>query len=86
MPKFRKKPVVIEAEQYVPGGQSLIESWMIGHDARDQFGVAYDKIQIGTLGGVITADPYDWIVRGTAGEFYPVKPEIFNDIYEPEED
>jgi hypothetical protein len=83
MPKFRKKSVVIEAVQYVPGGQSLIESWMIGHDARDQFGVSYDKVQIGTLEGVMEASPGDWIIRGVKGEFYPCKPDIFAATYEP---
>ena len=26
--------------------------------------------------------PGDWIIRGTAGEYYPCKPEIFPTIYE----
>lgn len=29
------------------------------------------------------ASPGDWIIRGVKGEFYPVKPEIFEATYEP---
>lgn len=28
------------------------------------------------------ASPGDWIVKGVAGEFWPVKPEIFAQTYE----
>lgn len=37
---------------------------------------------IPTLEGVMLAVETDWIVKGTQGEFYPVKPEIFAEIYE----
>lgn len=82
MPKFRKKPVEIEAIQYVPGGQSLVESWMVGHGARNQFGVAFDNVVIHTLEGTMTANPGDWIIRGVKGEFYPCKPDIFATTYD----
>jgi hypothetical protein len=39
-------------------------------------------IKITTREGVMYAMPGDWIIKGTAGEFYPCKPEIFNEIYE----
>jgi hypothetical protein len=29
------------------------------------------------------ASPGDWIIKGTAGELYPCKPDIFANIYEP---
>jgi hypothetical protein len=86
MKKFRKKPVVIEAMQFVAGGQSEIESWMIGHDARDKFGVSGDSVQISTLEGVMTAMPGDWIIKGVKGEFYPCKPDIFATTYEEAHD
>lgn len=83
MPKFRKKPVVIEAVQFVLGGQHEIEAFMIGHGARDLFGVRGDSVQIKTLEGVMEASPGDWIIRGVKGEFYPCKPEIFDATYDP---
>ena len=39
-------------------------------------------MKIPTLEGEIFARENDWIVKGTAGELYPVKPNIFADIYE----
>jgi hypothetical protein len=43
-------------------------------------------LEINTPEGVMRANPGDWVVTGTAGETYPVKPEIFATIYEPVED
>lgn len=35
-----------------------------------------------TLEGTMRASLGDWVIKGTAGEFYPCKPEIFADVYE----
>lgn len=40
---------------------------------------------IDTLEGGHTVCPGDWIITGVQGERYPVKPDIFNATYEPEE-
>ena len=40
-------------------------------------------IWIRTLEGEMRADPNDWLIRGVIGEFYPVKPAIFSETYEP---
>ena len=94
MPRYRKKPVVIEAMQFVKGKElSLgyeIAAWCGGRfneEAKpsDHTDVAY-WIDIPTLEGVMRADPGDWIIRGVAGEFYPCKPEIFEATYEKVED
>ena len=37
---------------------------------------------IKTLDSVAYADWGDWIIKGTAGEFYPCKPDIFEQTYE----
>lgn len=37
-----------------------------------------------TLEGTMTAQPGDWIIRGVQGEFYPCKPDIFEQTYEKE--
>lgn len=39
-------------------------------------------LYIVTLEGALTVSPMDWIIRGTKGELYPVKPAIFEQIYE----
>lgn len=84
MPKFRKKPVVIEAHQW-PLLTSQVEEFMtwaaevgfMPHEFLD------GCITIQTLEGVMRADPGDWIIRGVSGEFYPCKPDIFEKTYEP---
>lgn len=87
MPKFRKKPVVIEAEQF-DGTQSEAErlrSWVGNAMASVSFpdGGRW-VIDIATLEGTMRAMPHDWIIRGVKGEFYPCKPDIFAATYEPE--
>lgn len=42
-----------------------------------------EHLAIRTLEGTMFADPGDWIIRGVKGEFYPVKPDIFAETYEP---
>lgn len=41
------------------------------------------RMMIATLEGYHHASYGDWIVRGVQGEFYPVKPDIFEATYEP---
>lgn len=40
-------------------------------------------LEIHTLEGTMRADVLDWVIMGVAGEFYPCKPEIFEQTYEP---
>ena len=37
--------------------------------------------EIVTPEGTMHGKPGDWLVRGTAGEFYPVQDSIFREIY-----
>lgn len=85
MAKYRKKPVVVEAKRFTGYNSTEVESWMIGHDARDCFGVKNGGriVLITTLEGVMEAHPGDYIIRGVKGEFYPIKAEIFRETYEP---
>ncbi|MGO3089554.1 MAG: hypothetical protein ACTII7_07705 [Galactobacter sp.] len=41
-----------------------------------------DRIEINTLEGTMYATPGDYIIRGVQGEFYPCKPDIFDQTYE----
>jgi hypothetical protein len=79
MPKFRKKPIVIEARKFdeINDG-SLLCSWCGGTNE-----ISPEEIQITTLEGTMTADLGDWIICGVKGEFYPCKPDIFDATYEP---
>ena len=78
MPYFRKKPIIIEARQLVPGPVNKYEQWL-----GDSFaGFTIDGLYIKTLEGTMKASMYDWIIKGVQGEFYPCKPEIFKETYE----
>ena len=87
MPRFRKKPVVIEAIQF--GGETRRgEAWSwaceragersvkAGTDERGHFMV------IETLEGDMRANEDDWIICGVEGELYPCKAKIFTETYE----
>lgn len=43
------------------------------------------ELLIGTLEGTMRASPGDYIVRGTRGELYPCKPDVFATKYRPED-
>ena len=45
--------------------------------------VTSEPVEIETLEGTMHASPGDWIVTGTHGERYPVKPDVFAATYEP---
>lgn len=78
--KYRKKPVVIEAEEWWPGVEiEGVEE--IRHST------------IGLIGRIKTLEdtdesaryvtPGDFIITGVEGEKYACKPDIFHKTYEP---
>ena len=95
MPKYRKKPVVIEAMQFPKLGMSVdaidammrFEDWFNSNGGKGRY--------VGSRMHVLTledgpngeakhvADAGDWIIKGIQGEFYPCKPDIFEATYEP---
>lgn len=78
--KFRKKPVVIEAVQWLGGHTSLQEITALGGNVLElRNGV---QLSVGTPEGVMIANLGDWIIRGIKGEVYPCKPDIFDATYE----
>jgi hypothetical protein len=82
MAKYRKKPVVIEAEQFFPEN----EPWPAGVVAiglsLEEGGGAKQNYQIQTLEGPFVVTPGDWIITGVKGEKYPCKPDIFEATYD----
>lgn len=79
--KFRKKPVVIEAIQFLgdPNLQECLD-FIGGNCGGDD-----TRIVIETLEGMMTCSKLDWIIKGVKGEFYPCKPEIFTATYDSAE-
>ena len=98
MPKFRKKPVVIEAVQipetifdgqFADAANSQLRFEVVLSEFAPQHyedwkwrGGKDPGIIIPTLEGDHLARPGDWIIKGVAGEFYPCKPDIFAATYE----
>ena len=83
--KYRKKPVVIEAVQVPPEGESFSDEeqdWLFQSD-RDFDNGGDGSLYIHTLEGTMTAEPGDWVIKGVKGELYPCKPDIFEATYEP---
>lgn len=85
--KFRKKPVIIEAVQFT-GKTEPIREFMKGGPPIT-FGMDAEgnvmSVIINTLEGEMTGSIGDWIIKGVKGEFYPCKPDIFEQTYEPVE-
>lgn len=82
--RFRKKPVVIEAFQWVPFQKELFPAWF--HEAYQAGIVRFQEdgsLTIMTLEGDHRAEIGDWVIQGVKGELYPCKPDIFEMTYEP---
>ncbi|MGH8272465.1 MAG: hypothetical protein ACRESG_09090 [Gammaproteobacteria bacterium] len=77
MPKYRKRPVEIEAVQFTPFTIGECEEFVGGDMGRTP-----DGYVIATLEGAMHVSVGDWIIRGVKGEFYPCKPDIFAATYE----
>lgn len=85
--RYRKKPVVIEAEQLTEENAPELAEWCGGNLYRrgmDEGGPLC--ILIITLKYTHRADIGDWIAKGAAGEFYLVPPDLFAETYEKVDD
>ena len=87
--KFVKKPVVIEAFQWVGTRRDAEDICKVFPELQTNcFTYSMNPKCIHpeswtfyTLEGLITAKPNDWIIKGIQGEFYPCKPDIFDQTY-----
>lgn len=93
MAKYRKKPVVIEAIQF--NGENAYEIYEFmgnpvtlhtrqDHERWDNFTqyLKEEGFKIITLEGTMIAIVGDYIIKGVKGEFYPCKPDIFEQTYD----
>ncbi len=90
--KVRKKPIVVEAEQwfkhgdnsdvvlfdYNSSGVTHMPKFVCKHCGLGNLEHGYIK----TLEGGHIVCPKDWIITGVAGEKYPCKPDIFEKTYD----
>ena len=89
--KYRKKPVVIEA-LLNEGEWKPVFDWLkelAGGDFAVPFGhrpsITRNEdgtLNIETLEGTMRAEVGDYLICGVQGEFYPCKPDIFEQTYE----
>ena len=80
MAMYRKKPVVIEAVQWRNTNQDELLDVFGRAVYRWDFAVS-GSLFIPTLEGKMEANVGDWIIKGVKGEFYPCKPDIFEQLY-----
>ena len=86
--KYRKKPVVIEAVGPLTAENSYViaewcgASWSPEWSPTSRPSVYAGALSIPTPEGPMTAALGDFIIKGIKGEFYPCKPDIFEQTYE----
>lgn len=90
MPKFRKRPIVIEAVRWVGCNADEVKSFAgeffdvltkldrANCDDPDATAQVFDILH---CTWVLVFDG-DWIIRGVQGEFYPCRHEVFEATYE----
>jgi len=86
MPTFRKKPAVVEAVQFTRDNMNRVFNQLTGAFAADvEDGRPILKVQT-IHGETAVVRLGDWIVsEPELGKYYPVKPDIFEQTYEPAE-
>lgn len=82
MIKYRKKPVVVEAVQFIDNPNSIEDLSRFMDETVISYAGEEPVVLIKTLEGTMMANVGDWIIKGVNGEFYPCKPDIFEKTYE----
>jgi hypothetical protein len=88
--KYRKKPIVIEAMQLTEENYLEVYEWVnnLWTGNKTVTGIVlkekkeHNGLPIKTLEGTMVASIGDYIIKGVKGEFYPCKPDIFEETYE----
>lgn len=85
--RFRRKPLVIDAEQWFPGldvpGVRHLKANRV--DLSQTRGILVDRPErhvVDTRYGEAQLAPGDWVITGIDGERYPCKPDVFAALYE----
>lgn len=73
MPRFRRRITEVDAEQWFPGKEV---KGVCHVDGRHVVMTAHNQI--------VVLAPGDWVTAESNGQgFYPIKPKIFEELYEP---
>ena len=81
--RARKKPIEIEFVRYDGFEENGEEVELFIGNAFDSHIPSRNEVLIFTMEGLMTASQGDVVIKGVNGEFYPCKPDIFAEIYEP---
>lgn len=79
---FVKKPVKVQAIQWTGDNCDEIDQFIGSGPFDDSHHFIRGQLIVHTLEGDHQALVGDWIIRGVKGEFYPCKPDIFEQTYE----
>ena len=87
MAKYRKRPILIDAIQWLGGEKKwsrytpkwITEALKNGDIVESHDGT--EELIINTLEGYMVASKNDFIIKGLNGEMYPCKPDIFEKTY-----
>ena len=90
--KYKKKPIVVEAIQWNGNTNKQEIDEFVGNQLKAEIdsetayvagmGKPTYSLLIETPEGTMKANKGDWIIKGISGEFYPCKPDIFEQTYE----
>ncbi|MDP2683613.1 MAG: hypothetical protein Q8P20_01025 [bacterium] len=80
--QYRKKPVVIEAVQWLATKASFEEILSMGNIKWSPGDMGSGTFFIKTLEGNHFVQKGDYIIKGVQGEFYSCKSDIFHETYE----
>lgn len=86
MTQYRKKPVTIEAVRFDGLNPTEIKDF-VGENCKvkiydNEVTTPVARIVIHTLEGDMKVSKGDYVIKGVKGEFYPCKPDIFEQTYE----
>jgi hypothetical protein len=86
--RYVSKPVVIEAISVAKLHEQRVADWegtpmWVYRLKGSVWNYHNDGIVVHTLEGAMFGGPTDMLIRGTAGELYPCKLDIFQAKYEP---
>lgn len=81
MTKYRKKPVVVEVMRFTDTTKDRVFHWITCNKSAE-FINGKPALKIQTLEGIMTVSVGDYVIKGVQGEFYPCKPDIFEQTYE----
>lgn len=77
MAKYRKKPVVIDAIQFMGDNYKECKKFLEGN-----YDNTLDYPNVKTLNGTVRVHLGEYLCKGVGGEFYPCAPVIFARTYE----